>query len=263
VLVGAGDIARCDSDADEATAALVERLPGIVFTLGDTAYGSGSPSEFRDCFAASWGRFRDRIALPVPGNHDHDTDDAYGYRSYFGAAAGEDGRTWYSRDVGQWHVVVLDSTCDRVEGGCGPDSPQLTWLREDLARSSARCTLALFHHPRFSSGDHGSDAVAAPFWEALHAAGADLVLNGHEHDYERFAPQDPAGRADPDRGITQLIVGTGGAELRGFGDPVANSRVRASLAHGVISVTLQPSGWAFRFDSTDGSFTDQGAGTCH
>ena len=263
VIVGAGDIARCDSDADEATAALVERLPGIVFTLGDNVYESGTPSEFRECFGPSWGRVRDRIALPVPGNHDHNTESAFGYRAYFGAAAVEDGHTWYSRDIGQWHVVVLDSTCAKVEGGCDAGSPQLEWLRDDLARSGARCTLALFHHPRFSSGEHGSDESVAPFWDVLHAAGADLVLNGHEHDYERFAPQDPSARVDRERGITQLIVGTGGAPLREFKEHVANSRVRSSLAHGVISLRLQPSGWTFRFETVDGTFTDEGAGACH
>lgn len=261
-LVGAGDIGRCDTDADEATAALVERLPGLVFTLGDNAYDSGSVAEFRDCLGPSWGRFRDRIGLPVPGNHDHKTDGAAGYLGWFGAAAAPEGVTWYARDVGSWRVIVLDSTCDSI-GGCGPDSAQGRWLAEELDRGSARCTLALFHHPRFSSGYHGSDDDVAPFWDALHAAGADLVLNGHEHSYERFAPQAPDGGADEERGITQLVVGTGGAELRGFGEPVANSRVRSSLAHGVLSLTLRPSGWAYRFESVDGSFTDEGAGTCH
>ncbi len=263
VLVGAGDIARCDGDADEATAALVERLPGIVFTLGDNVYEQGTPEEFRECFDPSWGTVKERIRLPVPGNHDYKTRDAAGYREYFGGAAVRDGTTWYSQEVGTWHVVVLDSECSLLRNRCGPDSDQLEWLRRDLALSDARCTLALWHHPRFSSGDHGSDSAVAPFWDALHAAGADLVLNGHEHDYERFAPQDPAGRADPERGITQVIVGTGGAPLRDFKDPVTNSRVRSSLAHGVLSVVLQPSGWAYRFESVDGSFTDQGSGTCH
>ena len=263
VLVGAGDIGRCDRTTDEDTAALVAERPGIVFTLGDNAYERGSSEEFRDCFGSSWGRVKDRIELPVPGNHEYETRDAAGYKEYFGERAVRDGATWYSVDLGQWHVVVLDSTCDRVEGGCGPDSAQLAWLRDDLASSDARCTLALFHHPRFSSGDHGSDENVAPFWDALYAAGADLVLNGHEHDYERFAPQDPAGNADDARGIMQLIVGTGGAELRDFDDPVANSRVRSSLAYGVIELRLQQHGWRWQFHPTDGSFADAGTGTCH
>ncbi|HEX5826056.1 MAG TPA: metallophosphoesterase [Candidatus Limnocylindrales bacterium] len=262
-LVGAGDIADCASDADEETARLVEGLSGIVFTLGDNAYENGSEDEFATCFDPTWGRFKDRIELPVPGNHEYGTEDAAGYRAYFGERAVRDGRTWYSTDVGAWHVVVLDSTCDEVEGGCGPDSPQVRWLREDLAASDARCTLALFHHPRFSSGEHGSDAAVAPFWDALYEAGADLILNGHEHSYERFAPLAPTGDRDDERGIVQLIAGTGGRELRGFGDPVEHSRLRAAVSHGVLRLDLQPGSWTFQFLSTDGVFSDTGARACH
>jgi acid phosphatase type 7 len=158
---------------------------------------------------------------------------------------------------------VLDSTCNRVEGGCEAASPQLQWLVDDLERSRTRCTLALFHHPLFSSGYHGASEQVRPFWEALYAAGADLVLNGHDHDYERFAPQDPAGNRDDARGITQVIAGTGGAGLRDFEDIVPNGVVRSSAAHGVFVVTLGQAGWTYRFESTDGTFSDQGSGTCH
>ena len=263
VLVGAGDIGRCDSTADEETAALVERLPGIVFTLGDNAYEHGTADQYRDCFGPSWGRFKDRIAFPVPGNHDYETKDAEGYRDYFGAAAVRDGATWYSADVGTWHVVVLDSTCAGVSGGCGADSPQVRWLAADLAASKASCTLALFHHPRFSSGFHGNDPSVAPLWDALYAGGADLVVNGHEHSYERFGAQDPSGAADDASGITELVAGTGGADLRPFNDPVPNSKVRSSLAYGVLSLTLRPSGWGWAFTSVDGTFSDTGSGACH
>ena len=263
VLVGAGDIARCDGTDDEATAAIVERTPGIVFTLGDNAYDRGTPEEFKNCFDPSWGSFRDRIGFPVPGNHDYLTDGAAGYRDYFGTAAAPAGTTWYSRDVGDWHVVVLDSDCGEVDGGCATDGAQLEWLRADLAASDAACTLALWHHPRFSSGMHGNDPDVAPFWDALYAAGADLVLNGHDHDYERFAPQDPQAHPDPAHGITEIVVGTGGAELRDFGSPVANSVVRSSVSPGVIELTLGRTGWTYRFESTDGMFSDAGGGTCH
>jgi acid phosphatase type 7 len=263
ILVGAGDIGRCDGTTDEDTAALVEGRAGIVFTLGDNAYEHGSADDFRDCFGPSWGRLKDRIELPVPGNHEYETRDAAGYREYFGDRAVRDGATWYSVDLGSWHVVVPDPTCAHVQGGCGPDSPQLAWLRDDLAASDARCTLALFHHPRFSSGEHGSDGDVAPFWDELYAAGADLVLNGHEHDYERFAAQDPRGNADDERGIMQLIVGTGGAELREFKDPVPNSQLRSSLAYGVLELRLTQAGWRWEFHSTDNSFSDAGAGHCH
>ena len=205
---------------------------------------------------------KDRIELPVPGNHEYDTRVAEAYKDYFGDRAVRDGATRYSVDIGAWHVVVLDSPFDRVEGGCGPDSPQLAWLREDLAACDARCTLALIHHRRFSSGDHGPDDDVAPFWDVLYEAGADLVLNGHEHDYERFAPLDPVGLAADVRGIMQLLVGTGGAELREIKDPVANSHVRSSLAYGVIELRLNQSGWRWQFYPTDHSFIDAGAGRC-
>lgn len=263
VLVGAGDIASCDSTDDEATAALLLEIPGSVFTLGDNAYDNGTAAEFRDCYQPSWGLVRDRTLFAVAGNHDHNTPKAAGFTEYFGRAAVRNGVTWYSQDVGAWHVIVLDASCDAVAGGCGPESPQVEWLRDDLAANAARCTLALWHQPRFSSGAHGNDPTVAPFWDALYAAGADLVLNGHDHDYERFAPQDPAGVADPARGITEIVVGTGGAALRTFGPEIANDVVRSSLAHGVLVLTLRPAGWTFRFVSTDGSFSDQGQGVCH
>lgn len=262
ILVGAGDIASCGLPDDSATAALLEQLPGQVFTLGDNAYESGTAAQFRDCYGPTWGRVLDRTTFPVPGNHDYGTPAAAGYRAYFGAAATPDGTTWYSRDVGTWHVIVLDADCGQV-GGCGPDSPQGRWLASDLAASQARCTLALWHQPRFSSGAHGNDPAVAPFWDALYAAGADLVLNGHDHDYERFGPQDPRGRSDPARGITEIVVGTGGAALRNFGTEAANAIVRSNIAHGVLELTLRPGGWSFRFVSTDGSFSDIGRGTCH
>jgi alkaline phosphatase len=262
VLVGAGDIGRCDSTDDDATAALVQQLPGTVFTLGDNAYDHGTAGELRDCFGPSWGRVKDRIAFAVAGNHDWETDGAQPFRDYFGAAGAPDGVTWFSRKVGAWHVIVLDADCAAVKG-CGPDSAQGRWLAADLAADTARCTLTLWHQPRFSSGQHGDDATVAPFWDALFAAGADLVLNGHDHDYERFAPQDPAGDADPQRGITEIVAGTGGAPLRDFGTIVPNGVVRSSFAHGVLQLTLHATGWDFRFVSTDGSFADQGHGACH
>lgn len=263
VLVGAGDIGRCDSTDDEATAALAEKIPGTVFTLGDNAYDTGTPAEFRNCYGPGWGRFLDRTGFAVAGNHDYGTPGASGFTAYFGTAAVRGGVTWFSQDVGTWHVIVLDGNCAELRGGCGADSPQLAWLRRDLAASDGRCTLALWHQPRFSSGEHGDDASVGPFWDVLYAAGADLVLNGHDHDYERFAPQDPEGRADPARGISEIVAGTGGAALRAFAHDAPNTIVRSSLVHGVLVLTLGQSGWGFRFVSTDGSFSDQGRGTCH
>jgi 3',5'-cyclic AMP phosphodiesterase CpdA len=160
-------------------------------------------------------------------------------------------------------VVVLDADCDIVKGGCGADSPQLRWLRDDLAASGARCTLGLWHQPRFSSGQHGDDPAVGAFWDALYAAGADLVLNGHDHDYERLAPQDPSGNVDAARGITEIVVGTGGGELRDFKSIERDSVARVSGTYGVLALTLSDGGWSYRFVGTTPGFTDQGTGACH
>ena len=261
VLVGAGDIAVCGLDGDQATADLIDGIPGTVFTAGDNAYESGSAAEFRACYEPTWGRFLARTR-PAPGNHDHNTKDLAGYLGYYGTAAAPDGASWYSFDLGAWHVVVLDSSCGDV-GGCEPGSAQGAWLAADLAASAASCTLAIWHHPRFSSGYHGNDPGVEPFWQALYDANADVVVNGHDHDYERFAPQDPAGKADASRGLREFVVGTGGAALREFVEIKANSVVRASGAHGVIRFVLRPAGYEWRFISTTGEFSDIGSGTCH
>lgn len=262
VLVGAGDIGDCGSDNDAATAALVDRIPGTVFTAGDNAYPDGSADQFRDCYGPTWGRFLDRTR-PTPGNHDYQTDGAAGYLGYFGAVAvNEDGDPWYSYELGAWHVIALNSECGKV-GGCTADSAQGRWLAADLAASDAACTIAIFHEARFSSGFHGDGPAVAPFWEALHAAGADVVVNGHDHDYERFAPQDPTGREDRERGIREFVVGTGGAGLRDFEDPARNSELRANVSHGVLKLTLRPRGYEWEFISTQGPFSDRGSATCH
>jgi len=261
VLVGAGDIADCDLDDDSATAALVEAIPGTVFTAGDNAYPDGTAEQFKDCYGPTWGRFLDRTR-PAPGNHDQNTQDLAGYLGYFGAAAAPDGKTWYSYDLGTWHVIVVDSSCDGV-GGCGPGSEQGRWLATDLAASTARCTVAIWHHPRFSSGEHGDDPSVAPMWQALYTAGADLVINGHDHDYERFAAQDPDGRADGSRGIREFVVGTGGAALRPFSTIAANSELRAAVTHGVLRLVLHPTSYDWTFVPTIGEFGDSGSGPCH
>jgi Calcineurin-like phosphoesterase len=263
VLVGAGDIATCAGDGDDQTARLLDTIPGTVFTAGDNAYDRGSAQDFAECYAPSWGRQRDRTR-PAPGNHDWDTDNAQGYRDYFDQnALNADGDTWYSYDVGAWHVVVLDSNCSKV-GGCTRDSPQGRWLEADLAANDAFCTLAIWHHPRFSSGDeHGSDPSVDPFWQLLYADGADVVVNGHDHDYERFAPQDPNGVEDRGRGIRQFVAGTGGAEIRGFNPPVANSEVRLAIGHGVLKLTLHARGYDWTWIPTTSTVSDSGFAACH
>jgi hypothetical protein len=262
VLVGAGDVGDCSTEEDSRTADLLDDIEGTVFTAGDNAYENGSAEDFATCFEESWGRHKDRIR-PAPGNHDWHTSGLSGYVGYFGdAGRGPDGRSWYSYDLGSWHVVVLDSECGRVDG-CGGSSDQGRWLTADLAASDARCTIAIWHKPRFSSGEHGNDPSVGPFWTALHRAGADVVVNGHDHDYERFAPQDPGGREDRERGIRQFVAGTGGTPLRTFGDPVANSELRAAVAHGVLKLTLRDGSYDWEFISVGGAISDRGTAFCH
>ena len=262
VLVGAGDIAECGDEDDERTADLVAAIPGTVFLAGDNAYRVGSARQYRDCYGPSWGAFLDRTR-PAPGDNEYDTRGAAGYRDYFGALATPAGDTWYSWDAGDWHVIMLDSNCTAV-GGCEAGSPQTTWLAADLAASDARCTLAIWHHPRFSSGDHGNHDFVRPFWQTLYDAGADVVINGHDHDYERFAPQSPDGTADGERGIREFVVGTGGAGLRPFKTIRANSEVRDAATHGVIRLILSPKGYSWDFVPVAGGiFTDTGSAACH
>ena len=193
--------------------------------------------------------------LPDPG--------AAGYFDYFGTAAGRRSPGYYSFNLGRWHLIALNSECAQV-GGCATGSPQERWLRADLAAHPARCVLAYWHKPRFSSGMHGNNATYTAFWHALHGAGADMVLVGHDHDYERFAPQTPHGRADPARGIRQFVVGTGGKTHYGFRTIRANSQVRNSRTFGVLRLALHPSGYDWRFVPEPGkTFTDSGHGSCH
>ncbi len=262
VLVGAGDIAACSSANDEKTAALVAAIPGSVFTTGDNVYMAGTAAQFQKCYDPSWGRFRDRTR-PAIGNHDAITAGGAPYFAYFGAAAGSPPQGWYSYEAGTWHVIVLNSNCNSV-GGCGEGSSELNWLKADLAAHPDLCTLAIWHHPRFSSGEHGDNLVTVPFWQLLYAAHADLILNGHDHDYERFAPQDPDGLADPTLGIREIVVGTGGKSLRLFHNIVPNSEVRDASSYGVLRLDLAPGSYAWQFISTSArAFSDSGTTACH
>ena len=262
VLVGAGDIADCASNGDEATARLLDDVEGTVFTLGDNVYEDGSPSEFRRCYDPSWGRQRDRTK-PVAGNHDYDTAGAAGYFGYFGAAAGDPATGYYAYDAGAWRVYVLNSNCALI-AGCEAGSAQERWLRRDLASNPRACVLAMWHHPLFSSGEHGNDAITRDLWRALYDADAELILNGHDHDYERFAAQTPSGHADAERGIVEMVVGTGGRSHYDFPLVRANSLVRDNTIYGVLRLELSDGGWAFGFVPVPrGSFTDSGSGTCH
>jgi hypothetical protein len=264
VLVGAGDIASCDDlSGARGTAAIIERTPGTVMALGDLVYPGGSAEDFRHCYDPTWGRFRDRTR-PAPGNHDFRSKQATPYFGYFGDAAGDPRKGYYSYELGAWHIIVLNSECGEA-GGCDKGSPQVRWLREDLAAHPVRCTLAYWHKPLFSSGAmHGATAAVRPLWDALYDAGADLVINGHDHDYERFAPQNPVGGKDEARGIRQFVVGTGGKNLRSFRDPEPNSEVRDHSTFGVLELTLRPDSYSWKFiPAKAGGFSDAGEGRCH
>ena len=265
VVVAAGDIADCAREDDEATARLVGRIEGTVLTLGDHAYPDGSAENFAECYEPSWGRFKART-LPSPGNHEYETAGASGYFDYFGSAAGDPGEGYYSYDVGSWHIVALNSNCGEGEIRCGPGSPQGRWLEEDLAANDEEaCTLAYFHHPLFTSGSYrpGIERVEH-LWEILYAAGVDVVLNGHDHNYQRFAPQDPGGSADPEDGIRQFVVGTGGRSLYQISHPIANTEVYIDDTFGVLELTLHPKRYDWEFVSVNGEvFSDSGVARCH
>ena len=265
VIVGAGDIANCaDRSGARATAALLDRIPGTVFTLGDTVYVDGTPKEFDNCYDPDWGRHKARTRLPVAGNHDYNTPGAAGYYGYFGAAAGDPSKGYYDRTIGAWHVIVLNSNCDEV-GGCGAGSPQELWLRSVLAASDAACTLALWHHPQFSSATiHRAFPTYQPFWQALYDHGADAILVASDHVYERFGLQTPAGDADPSFGLRQFTVGTGGRSHQAFKTPLPNSEVRNGGTYGVLKLSLHARSYDWEFVPEAGkTFTDSGTTPCH
>lgn len=202
--------------------------------------------------------------MPVPGNHDYHTADAAGYFGYFGSRAGDPSRGYYAYNLGQWRVYALNSNCGEV-AGCGLTSPQYLWLIADLAANPRECVVAYWHHPRWSSGaEHGSHTFMQPIWQALYDAGVEIVIAGHEHNYERFAPQDGAGKADPARGVREFVVGTGGRSHYGFGTVLPTSEARNSTTFGVLTLTLSDGGYAWNFVPVEGgSYTDSGSGSCH
>ena len=269
-----GDIARCaypdprySGAADTAAtvaAGLAADPQAVVLTLGDHTYPRGTAQEFRDCYAPTWGRFKDRT-WPAPGNHEYYTPKAAPYFAYFGERAG---RGYYSLELGGWHVISLDSNLDPVNNAA-EHAAQLAWLRADLAAHPARCTLAFWHHPLYSSGGHGSISKMRDAWRLLHGAGAELVLSGHDHDYERFAPQDADGGLDRERGLRQFVVGTGGAYPTPFLWPRDHSEVRDASRFGVLRLRLREGGydWEFlesaRITELGVPPSDGGSAACH
>jgi hypothetical protein len=284
VLVGAGDIAQCyppdnptaitppELTAAESTAMLLDAIPGTVMAMGDNAYELGSTADYALCYEPTWGRHKARTR-PAAGNHEYLTPGAAGYFAYFGLAAVPPGG-YYSYELGAWHVIVLNSTpqwaaCQPAptspDGGraCIGDVAQRRWLVADLATHRQRCTVAYFHHPRYSSGMHGSQYEMQQFWDMFYAANVDLVISGHDHLYERFAPQDADGHLDARRGIRQITVGTGGAALYPFTTTLPNSEVRDNTTHGVLSVRLGARRYEWTFVAVGGAIIDSGSGSCH
>ena len=266
-LVGAGDIAGCkDLEGARATAKLIEKIPGTVFAAGDLAYDKGSAAEFQNCYGATWGEFKDRTK-PTLGNHEYGEPTASAYFHYWGKQAGSAGKGYYSFELGSWHIVALNTNCGAKDlGGCGKGSPQEEWLRKDLAEHPDACVIAYGHHALFSSGVFKSHAIHPELkvlWQDLYDAHAALVLAGHEHSYERFAPQDPDGNADAANGIREIVVGTGGKSHDPLGFAIANSEVRNTDTYGVLKLTLTPGHYTWQFVPEEGkSFTDSGSGEC-
>ncbi len=257
--VGLGEETGCKQ---RATSDLIGQLhPSAVLPLGDNQYQHGTYQGFLASYAPTWGRYRS-ISHPVIGNHEYDTPHAAGYFSYFGRAAGDPRKAYYSFDLARWHVVVLNNAGCTYIGGCGKGSPQERWLRQDLAAHRSRCTLAAWHEPRFSSGQHGSNPAFQTLWEDLFAGGVDVVLAGHDHDYERFQPLDAAGRPAPD-GIRSFVVGTGGVGLRRLPPAAATGTVvRQDTTFGVLALQLRPTDYDWNFVPVGGTFGDSGHGTC-
>ncbi|HSB00412.1 MAG TPA: DNRLRE domain-containing protein [Anaerolineales bacterium] len=253
VFVGAGDIAECGMNASELTAQLLQSIPGTVFTLGDNAYDKGTSTQYADCYDPTWGKFKDHTK-PIPGNHEYMTSGASGYFNYFDHIA-----PYYAYDLGSWRIYALNSEID-----VSATSDQLKWLQADLTANPRQCVLAYWHQPRWSSGTHhGSNANYETLWQTLFNAGAELVLNGHEHNYERFTPMNATGQADP-QGMREFVVGTGGREHYGFGKILPTSEVQDSTSSGVLKLILRPTGYDWQFVPVVGStFTDSGSAECH
>jgi hypothetical protein len=252
VFVGAGDIAACDGNSED-TARLLDGIGGTVFTLGDHAYPRGTDEQFRNCYEPTWGRHKGRTR-PSPGNHDYESSRTAGpYFDYFGLSAGPAGAGYYSFQLGSWLVLSMNSNASIPA--------QVTWMKNILERSRARCTLAYWHHSLFSSGDETKAEAVRDWWDALYDAGADVILSSHAHLYERFAPQDEWGRPDPERGIRQFVVGTGGAPVHRPGGRAPNSEALIS-AFGVLKLTLAADGYDWQFVPVSGP-GDSGSGRCH
>jgi acid phosphatase type 7 len=252
VLVGAGDIASCAYTTDTATAKLLDSISGTVFTTGDNVYPDGTYTQYTNCYHSNWGRHKSRTK-PSPGNHEYNTSRAAGYFQYFGNIP-----SYYAYTIGDWRVYALNSNID-----VSATSAQVNWLKDDLARNPKKCVLAYWHHPRWSSGaKYGNNSKYQTLWKTLYDAGAELVLNGHEHHYERFKQMNASGSA-VSKGLREIVVGTGGAGLYGFGTIRSASEVRSSSTHGVLKLTLGSTSYSWNFIPVAGkTFRDSGTTSC-
>jgi hypothetical protein len=259
VILAAGDTRSGCESGSFATLAILDSYPSYVPILHNGDFtNSGAASEFTECYSQTWGKHKGQTR-PVPGNHEYITAGAAGYFDYFGPLAKPQGTSYYSFDMGAWHIIALNSEID-----VSSTSEQVAWLESDLAAHPALCTLAYWHEPRWSSGEHGNNTSVSALWQTLYDNQAELVLNGHDHDYERFAPQDPTGGLDQAHGIQEFVVGTGGVAEGPFGTIRANSQVRNNNTWGILELTLHPASYAFKFVPVSGGvFTDEGTMTCH
>ncbi len=234
-----------------------------VLALGDLQYNSASLDDFNQVYDPTWGRVKS-ITYPIVGNHEYGQSNAEDYFTYFGSRAGPVGKGYYSFDLGSWHIVAINSECDQV-GGCGTGSTEETWLRNDLAAHPAECTIAMWHKGRYSSGHDGDNTFMQPMWADLYDAGVEMLLSGHSHDYERFAPQDDSGHLDNTNGVRQFIVGTGGAFFTGLGTSFdANSQAHQNTTYGVLQLTLRSGAYDWKFLPEAGkTYTDSGTTSCH
>ena len=246
-----------------ATSDLLVRLqPAAVFALGDNQYPGGARSDFERSYGPSWGRLKS-VTRPTPGNAEYATPGARDYFGYFGAAAGSLGKGYYAYGLGSWRVLALNGNCPSV-GGCSAGSPQGRWLAAELESHPSQCALAYWHQAGQSSKTSPSQTRFSAFWSLLHEHGAEVVVNAHQHRYERFAPRDPNGTVDRERGMRQFIVGTGGASLFRFQSVQPASEARNDRTFGVLALTLHPHGYDWRFlPQGGGTFTDSGTGFCH
>ncbi|MFH1833002.1 MAG: metallophosphoesterase [Candidatus Levyibacteriota bacterium] len=269
-VLAAGDIGDCWSKNTAATetAKLLGKFPGIpILTLGDNSNIDGTKEDYETCFDPTWGRYKDRI-FPSVGNHDYHAKGAVPYYEYFGEKAGEPGKGYYSFNLGNWHLIAVNTDiiadpCSATSDICKGFLEEMDWLKKDLEQNKTDCTLIFGHYPRFSSGITSATIGVDPLWKLAYSENVDLILNGHAHDYERFAPQDPQGNLDLKRGIREIVVGTGGADLTGYGDIAKNTEIITNRVHGILKLILGKGEYGWEFISVDGSFVDKGQSSCH